>query len=201
ITHNHSTTGTITIIGLSSWSMVSGDTPYSVPITPTLTLLEPASGPACQRHMFRVAVVAVLAAAPALAWADDDDAEVPQSVQAALVGTNARMQATFGFSIDGPVVALNAHSFAIPQHAAVTSGTAIVDGVRHRLHLENAETASHAFDAMTMRPASDDDRAWAFVLDGTAGSVTVDVLAAHSANIVLELTLDVPTCFYRDARY
>ncbi len=150
--------------------------------------------------MLRVAVVAVLAATPALAWADEDN-DAPTSVQATLVGTNVRMQATFAFDVQGPFVALDLHTFAIPSTAVVTSGAAIVGGKRHRLRLEPAESVERAFDALTLKPGSNDDRAWALAIDAGSSAVSVDVLAPYEAHVVLELTLDAPTCFYKDARY
>ncbi len=152
-------------------------------------------------HMLRVAVVTMLAATPALAWADEETDDEPISVKAALVGTNARMQATFAFDVQGPAVALDLHTFALPSNAVVTSGIAMVDGTRHRLQLELADSVERAFDALTFKPSNDDDRAWAFSLGAGSSSVSVDVLAPHDAHVVIELTLDAPTCFYNDTRY
>jgi hypothetical protein len=154
-----------------------------------------------------LAVVALVAALPALALAhgadddDDEDGGRPNAVKLTLAGTTVRIKATFAFELDGPGVALGARTFAIPPNSVVTSGAAIVDGERHALRLEKAELADRAFDALTLKPGTRRSRAWAFVIDGSAGSVTVDVLAPKSAAIVIELTLDAPTCFSSDVRY
>lgn len=150
--------------------------------------------------MRRAAIVALLAAVPALASADEDEPS-PTSVRAQLIGTRVRMQARFAFDVQGPQVVLDAHVLAIPAHAVVTGGTVIVDGKRHRLRLEKMDDANRAFDALTFKPGGDGDRAWAFLVDGGSGTVTIDALAARETSVVLELTLDAPTCFYRDNRY
>jgi hypothetical protein len=153
------------------------------------------------RWLFVVAVVATL---PARAHADDasdEEHETPTAVELSFAGTTARLKATFAFDVTGPGVALNIHSFAIPPNSVVTSGAAIVDGKRHALRLEKAEAVDKTFDALTLKPGRDGNRAWAFALDGTTELVTLDVLAPRSAKVVLELTLDAPTCFFQDVRY
>jgi hypothetical protein len=152
-----------------------------------------------------LAVVAVVAAVPALARADiyDEQAKVeqPTAVEVSLAGIRARINAKFAFEIKEPGVELDAHSFAIPLGSVVTSGVAIVDGQRHPLQLEQAEAADRAFDALSLKPGTGRNRAWAFMVGGTTGTVTVNLLAPRAAKVVLELTLDAPTCFYNDVRY
>lgn len=145
-------------------------------------------------------VVAVLATTTVPARADDDS-EKPTAVTVALAGTTVRLHAKFAFDIEGPGVALSTHSFALPPHSVVTGGTAIIEGKRHRLQLDKADAVDKAFDALTLKPASDGERAWAFVLEGTSDLVTIDVLAPRSAHVVLELTVEAPTCFHKDVRY
>jgi hypothetical protein len=147
-------------------------------------------------------VVAVVAAAPALARADDEDlGDKPTSVELAFAATNVRIKARFSFAVEGPGVALNWRSFQIPPDSVVTGGVAIVDGKRHVLPLVNAESASHAFDALTLKPGDSASRPWAFMVDEASGTVNVSVLAPRNAAVVLELTLDAPTCFHNDARW
>ena len=154
--------------------------------------------------MRRLAAIALLAALPAYAdaaeHADPQDAQ-PTAVTARLAGTRIHLTARFAFEIDAPGTAAGALAFVIPPRAVVTAGTAIVNGARHRLRLEKAETARRAFDALTLAPADGHQRAWAFVIDVASGLVTVDTLAARRAHVVLELALDAQTCFYNDARY
>ena len=152
--------------------------------------------------MRRFLVVAVVAALPALANAEPEDtSEQPTSVEVAFAGTTARIKAKFAFEIEGPGVWVGLHSFAIPHNSVVTSGAAIVDGKRHALRLDKADEAKRAFDALTLKPTQRGNRAWVFVLDGGSDLVTIDLLAPRSAKVVLELTLDAPTCFNRDVRY
>ena len=178
-----------------------GETPYLLPIRVTLTLLKPPCGSRVRTRMHRVALVALLAAAPALAHAHDaDEHEKPTAVTATLVGTTVRMKARFAFDVEGPAVGLNSHAFAIPASAMVTSGSVIVDGKRHALELKKADDASRAFDGLTLKPGAGKNRSWVFLVDGGSSLVTLDVLAPKTANVVLELSLEAPTCFFKDRR-
>jgi hypothetical protein len=155
--------------------------------------------------MRRLLAVALIAAVSTSAHgadaADDDDGQTkPSSVTMSLAGTQVRMKATFRFELDGPGVALAAQMFAIPPRSVVTSGVATVDGKRHVLRLERAEAARTTFDALTLKPPGG-ERAWSLLIEGGAQTVTVDVLAARNANVVLELALEAPTCFHDDVRY
>jgi hypothetical protein len=147
--------------------------------------------------MRRLAVLALVTALPVRAMAGDD----PDAVTAKLAGTRVHLQARFAFEIDHPGVSLNTYAFTIPEHAVVTAGAVVVDGVRHRLALQRAEEADRAFDALIWKPADHGERAWAFLVDQPGGEVIMDVLAPRAAHAVLELTLDAPTCFYKDVRY
>jgi hypothetical protein len=151
-------------------------------------------------------VVAVVAALPTRASADpeedaEEDAEQPTAVDVSFTGTTARIKAKFAFEISAAGVAVGMHSFAIPHNSVVTSGVAIVDGKRHALRFDKADEADRAFDALTLKPSQHGNRAWVFLLDGAGDVVTLDVLAPRSANVVLELILDAPTCFFDDVRY
>jgi hypothetical protein len=148
-----------------------------------------------------LAVAALVAAAPA--WADEptDDTGTPSTVRATLTGTTAHVSAQIGFDVEGAGVQLGALFIAPPATSVITGGSAIVDGKRHRLHLEDAGAASKHFEALTARPYEGGERAWAFELSGGPGNVTLDVLAPKAAHLVLELALEQPTCFYRDTRY
>src|SRR5688572_15115864 len=151
-------------------------------------------------------VVAVVATMPVLAYGSsedepDDDSEQPATVELAFTVVNARLKAKFAFEVEGPGVAQNVRSYPIPPSSVVTSAVAIVEGKRHPLRLEKADVADRAFDALTLKPGRNGHRAWAFVLDSSTAAITVDVLAPRTANLLLELTLDAPTCFYNDVRY
>ncbi len=147
--------------------------------------------------MRRLAVLALVTALPVRAQAG----EAPDSVTAKLAGTRVHLQARFAFEIDQPGVSLDGLAFPIPEHAVVTAGAVVIDGVRHRLALERAEEADHAFAALTLKPADHGERAWAFLVDQPGTEVAIDVLAPRAAHAVLELALDAPTCFYKDVRY
>lgn len=150
--------------------------------------------------MRHLAVLAVLATAPA--WASDDAGDDrPSSVEVALAGTNVRMTARFALEVEGPGVGMNVRSFSLPAHGVITAGSLNVEGKRHRLRLEHADVADRDFDALALKPGRDGERAWAFIVSGSANLFSVDVLAPRSARVVVELALDVATCFYRDARY
>lgn len=147
-----------------------------------------------------LAVAALFVAAPA--WADGSDDEDPlTSVTATLTGTTVRLQARFAVTLDDPGVALATETFTIPAGSVVTAASVVADGHRHRLHLEHAEAASKIVEALTLKPGTDGDRAWAFSLSGSAGLVTLDALVAKPVHAALELVLEMPSCFHRDARY
>ncbi len=154
------------------------------------------------RRLVAVALIAAVSSSvPTSVHADDDDGDTtPSSVTMSLAGTQVRMKATFRFAIDGPGVALAAQMFAIPPRSVVTSGVATVDGKRHVLRLERADAARTTFDALTLKPP-DGERAWSLLIESGAQTVTIDVLAARKANVVLELALEAPTCFHDDVRY
>ncbi|HEX5063453.1 MAG TPA: VWA domain-containing protein [Kofleriaceae bacterium] len=154
--------------------------------------------------MRRLAALAVLAflAGQAIADDGDDDAfDKPTAIRITHGGATARIQARFAFDVDGPGVELNAHTFAIPRNGVVTAATVTVDGTRHALRLENAEAADKAFEALTLKPGTGSDRSWAFVIDGGNDQVTLDLMAPHNAHVVLDLALEVGTCFVKDARF
>lgn len=148
-----------------------------------------------------LAVAALLAVAPA--WADEptDDGVTPTTVRATLTGTTAHVSAQIAFDLDGAGVQVGALLIAMPATAVVTGGSAVVAGSRHRLYLEAADVASKRFDALTAKPYEGGERAWAFYLSGSPGTVQLDVLAAKAGHVVLDLALELPTCFHRDTRY
>jgi hypothetical protein len=147
-------------------------------------------------------VVAVLAATIGVARADDEaERERPTAVEVTLAGTHVQLRARFVLDIEGPAVGLGAGSFALPRGAVVTAGAVTVEGTRHALALDKASTVDKAFDALTLKPAGNAQRAWAFVLQGGSGEVRLDTLAPRAAHGELELVLDAATCFYNDARF
>jgi hypothetical protein len=152
-------------------------------------------------RMYRVAVVALLAAAPA--WADHiaDTTSELTDVRITLAGTTARIHARFAVDVPGPGAGFNAHSITIPPRSVVTGGVALAGGKRHKLRLDTAVAANRALDALMLKPGRGADRSSMIVLHGDGTTINVDVLSPRAAKLTLELTLDAATCFYNDHRF
>jgi hypothetical protein len=134
--------------------------------------------------------------------ADDAPTDVPAAprhVAAWLEGTSARLRVELAFDLlaGGDVETV---PVSLPTRAVVSGARATVDGVTRRLVLTPADRAQEQM-AILREHDEGPNRGWTLLLDGGAGGISVDALAPHAAHVELELDLEAPTCFYRDARY
>lgn len=153
--------------------------------------------------MRRLVVLVALAAAPAAARADTDGEQAgpaPTSVHARLFGTTVELTARFAFDIDGPAIDVGSHAVALPPDAVVTSAVAMLNGASHRLALGDAEHIESVFGAFADQAAAS-RRTWAVRIARATDGVDIDFAAATSGHVVVELSLELPGCFHRDARY
>lgn len=149
--------------------------------------------------MRRLAVLAVLLAGGPAGATSLDEAE-PTQVTAQLSGSTVTLTARIGFDVDGPDAGAT-QTAAIPTSAVVTGATVIVDGRSHRLVLDEQDHAISQFDAVAQH-AGGAARTWVVKLaTSQPGSLEVQLAAAHSTHMILDLTLEMASCFYRDRRY
>jgi hypothetical protein len=147
--------------------------------------------------MRRLAALALLAAAPASA----DTPPAPKITSIRLDGTSARLSVRVDAGTVGPGDTPDITT-SVPHRAVVTGGTAIVGGIPHKLQLVRAETANTAFDAiLDADPGTSRASAVKVIADPRAESVTVDVATPNDTRVLLDFDIEMPTCFFRDARY
>jgi hypothetical protein len=124
--------------------------------------------------------------------ADDADDAIPRHVDARLEGTSARLNVKLTFDLAGG----NVVQIPLPTRAVVIAAVATIDGATRSLALVPALA-----DSEESTLGSRADRGWMIYVSGGAGAVWLETLAPHAAHLELDLELEAPTCFYRDARY
>lgn len=141
--------------------------------------------------------VAMLASVPAAALADDGDL-APASVHAKLRGTTveliARILVTTG------ELGSESRVLAIPEGAIVTGATIERAGKSYRMRLDTAEQVEKDFNAILEREPATERRS-AVRISAQGSLVTLDTAVATPGSLVVELTVEMPSCFFRDARY
>ena len=163
---------------------------------------KPTTGFRCLRHMRWLAVLALTApvlGTPRAALALDGDPE-PTHVSARLTGTSIEVTAQYQLDIDAST--MMGLAIAIPDAAIVTRAAATVDGKRHLLALRDAEAAQAETDIYWDENAKRGNQRWTVRVTGSRSFAFVDVVSPDAtANVMLELTLEMPGCFFRDRRY
>jgi hypothetical protein len=138
---------------------------------------------------------AMLASAPAAA---DDGDLVPTSVRAKLHGTTVELTARVPIKVTE--FGSETRPLEIPDGAIVTGAIVEHGGKSQRMRLDTAEQIDSDFDAILGRePAR--QRMSAIRITAESNTVMIDLATATPGDIVVELTLEMPTCFFRDARY
>src|SRR5512143_392997 len=155
--------------------------------------------------MRRLAVLLLLAAGPAYAQDAPDETTTdsglsPTRVHVRLSGTTVELTARFAFDVDGPTFDVGAHPVTLPPTAVVTSAVATVNGSSHRLALDDAEHIDSVFGAFAEHTGAG-ERTWAVRIMKNTSGVDIDLAAAARGHVVVELSVEIPGCFYRDARY
>jgi hypothetical protein len=130
----------------------------------------------------------------------DDESGAPNRVRATLDGATAHVSARFTVAV-ARGAQQSAHMLALPTGAIVTGAKATVGGVAHPLVLVADDKASKDFATVT-ESAGGRDRAWVLALRSSqSGSISLDAAAPRATKVVLDLELEAPTCFARDARH
>lgn len=143
--------------------------------------------------------VLALAVAAGTAHADPDPDPLPASVTATLRGSVAVLHARFALALEGPQLARATTVLAIPDEAAPTAVVVHApDGV-HRLALLAADEARTRFSAID-REGTGASR-WAVLVEAQRGAIDISYAAPRTATVVLDVELELPTCFFRDARH
>jgi VWA domain-containing protein len=137
--------------------------------------------------------------------APDDSHPAPTSVHARLDGTAAHFIAKFTVPIKGPTHGGSDVVLDLPATAVATRATITAEGQIHPLELLPAEQAKQRYEALTFAdPARVGDakpNRWGVLLEGGPGHIDVSVAAPRSVTLAIEVELQAPTCFFRDARY
>jgi hypothetical protein len=146
-----------------------------------------------------LAVLALLVAGPRVALALDSDPE-PTHVTARLTGTSIEVTAQFQLDIDGSTVM--GLPITIPDSAIITRAVVTTEGKRHVLALADADDAQKELDVYWDENSPKGNHRWTVRLTGSQTLALVDVVSPNAtSNIVLELTLEMAGCFFRDRRY
>lgn len=138
---------------------------------------------------------AMLASLPVVAQADDGDL-APTRVTAKLRGTTVELTARIPFEATN--LGSEACPLQIPEGAIVTGATVEHAGKSQRMRLDTAEQIDTDFTAILGRDPGT-QRMSAVRISAQSTHVTIE--AATLSDFMIELTLEMPTCFFRDARY
>ncbi|NVB81728.1 MAG: VWA domain-containing protein [Kofleriaceae bacterium] len=151
-----------------------------------------------------LAVLALLVGSPALADETDDDVAqfgpAPDQVHIELAGTTLMVSARFSLDLEGPSTSEGATSLTMPPTAMVTRATATIGSMRYPLQLADADAARTAFDDL-IEGAPSSDRKAMLLLSGSDQTLTLDTALPRRTRVLLDLRLEMPTCYFRDARY
>ncbi len=145
---------------------------------------------------------AVAKRAPATSGDSDDGEPRPTLVQGKLDGNTASFTVQYRLHTSEPTDGKNLFVLSVP--GVVIHADATADGATHPLALAASDKATAAFQAVHDREANRvarGPRRSAVLVEGSAGSVSVSMLAGHRGPVALELQVELPTCFYRDVRY
>ena len=147
----------------------------------------------------------LVAASPARAGTDDDDALTPTKLSAKLAATNgatATITARFEVVVNGPATEQsNQLRLDVPERAVVTGATVREHGHVERLQLARLASVDEKFSALAFGRSNGTDRRWGIRIDVANEEATVGVAAPHAATLTLDVTFEAPTCFFDDVRY
>lgn len=138
---------------------------------------------------------AMLASVPAAA---DDGDLVPTSVKAKLRGTTIELTARVPIKITD--FGSETMPLVIPEGAIVTGASVEHGGRLERMRLDTAEQVETDFNAILDREPGR-QRTSALRITASFNNVMVQVATATQGELVVELTVEMPSCFFRDTRY
>ncbi|MDQ3335877.1 MAG: VWA domain-containing protein [Myxococcota bacterium] len=142
----------------------------------------------------------VLALLGGVAHADEEfDPEVDASyVSGELRGTTAILNARYAVKFRGPGYAMSTTTLVIPDGARATVVVVHAPDGAHRLDLLDAEKAKAKFAAINNKLG---EKRWALLVESRGPSLELSFAAPRDATVMVDVELQTPTCYYRDARY
>ena len=146
-----------------------------------------------------LALLALLLAWPRAALASENDG-TPARVTSRLVGTSIQLTARFELDVEASTSQTGV-PLSIPSGAVITSGVATVGGRQHALSLVDADAAEKEIEVFGADDLKQPNRRWTVRVTGGRDLAVVDLVAPEAGPVVLDLTLEMPSCFFRDRRY
>ena len=128
-----------------------------------------------------------------------EDTPRPARVQARLAGTTAVLTVRFEIRLAAHHFPAGSLQVPLPHHAVVTGATVIAEGVAHPLALVPHAQADQEIE--NVRTGKGAAPAWAALVSQVGSQPQVDIFAPHAGRAIVEVELEAPTCFYRDARF
>ena len=143
---------------------------------------------------------AALADKVALAGDDSFDGTLdPTRVTGHLAGTTIELIAHYEIAAESSYQ--SGLQLILPEGAIITQGGATVSGKRHAFSLVDASAAQKAMDVFWSESSPVGNHRWGISITGSANQALVDIAPASGANVALDVTVEIPGCFYRDRRY
>ncbi|CAN5868709.1 hypothetical protein BH11MYX3_BH11MYX3_22800 [soil metagenome] len=151
----------------------------------------------------RLAAAALLFAGTAQAWSHPtgDTGIEPSVVHGTLAGPVATFTARYVIPVEAAAYTETLAQIDLPSQGVVTGATVLRNGAPLPLDLLGAEDAATRFGALSADEPGPGERTSAVLISGEPGSVRIGVAAAHTGVWTIDLTVSVPSCFYRDMRY
>lgn len=122
------------------------------------------------------------------------------SVRARLRGEIATFVARYVVDVDGPTHDAQLAYLELPRTGLVTGATVVRDGRAHRLALVPAERAGEAFASLGTEDARGERRSAVLIARDREG-VELGIASPRPGQLVVDLEVSAPTCFFADARY
>jgi hypothetical protein len=142
--------------------------------------------------------VVVLALLGGVAHADEDPDVDASYVSGELRGTTAILNARYAVKLRGPAYAMSTTTLVIPDDASATAVVVHAPDGAHRLRLVDAEKAKAKFAAINDTLGQ---KRWALLVETRGPSLDLSFATPRDATVMIDVELQAPTCYYRDARY
>jgi hypothetical protein len=132
------------------------------------------------------------------AFADDDPAVTLAYISGSLRNTTAVFSARYTMKVHGETFTMGLTSLPMPVRGAVTAIVVHAPDGDHALGLLPAAKARKQFEDET---TEDSARGWALLAERRFDSLELSVAAPRSATLTIDVTVEMPTCFFRDTRF
>ncbi|HTL35927.1 MAG TPA: vWA domain-containing protein [Kofleriaceae bacterium] len=155
-----------------------------------------------------LAVLVLVLAGPRAALADKvaaagddyvDGSLDPRRVTGHLAGTTIELTAQYEIATDS--FFQSGLQLSLPEGSIITQAVATAGGKRHPFSLLDATEAQKAMDVFWSDNAPVGNHRWGIHITASANTALIDIAPVNAAKIVLDLTVELPGCFYRDRRY